>query len=252
MQKQFCFFCALPRSGSTLLSSLLNQTNQIKVSANSIVTNIIAFLSDLKLETSFKNFPYHKGIDNIAFNILNLYYYNINTKVVLDKSPWGTKFNLQFLQWLFQDRKFILLTRPILECLASFIKAEKPNNVLERCEQLMSKEGMIGKNLISIQNIINQKENYILISYEDLIKNTKKEIDKIFNFLNLEHEEINYNKIEQFNFDGVTYNDSVLFSDLHTIKTNAIEQTNYKIDDYLPKEIIKKYEHIDIRSTWIR
>lgn len=251
-EKNFHFFCALPRSGSTLLASILNQSKQIQVSANSIVPFIIADLSDLKLQEVFKNFPYHFGIDNVAYNVFDLYYAKVAAPHILDKSVWGTPFNLNYLQQRFKKRKFIVLVRPILECLASFIKIEKPSDLELRCENLMNKDGMIGKHLWSIKNLLKAGEECLIIDYKDLVSQPKKIINKIFQFLNLKEEQIDINNLTQFKFDNVSYDDSVLPVPLHFIKTNVIEKTNYKIEDYLPKEIIKKYEHIDIRSTWIR
>jgi LPS sulfotransferase NodH len=46
--KNFYFLCALPRSGATLLSSIINQSNQIKVSPNSVIWDILSFLIKMK------------------------------------------------------------------------------------------------------------------------------------------------------------------------------------------------------------
>lgn len=251
-EKTFHFLCSSPRSGSTLLSSIINKSKQIQVSANSIVPFIIADLSDLKLKETFKNFPYHFGIDNIAYNVFDLYYAKVNVPNILDQSTWGTPFNLDFLKQKFKTRKFIVLLRPVLECLASFVKVEKPIDVVERCESLMDKHGPIGKHLWSVENLIKEKEECLFIEYKDLVNRPHEIVENIFQFLNLKKEKLDINNITQFTFDGVNYNDDVLGSPLHTIKTNVIEKSNYKIEDYLPKEIIKKYEHIDIRPTWIR
>jgi hypothetical protein len=244
--KNFYFFTSLPRSGNTLLGSLLNQTNQINLSANSILPDIVWLLEDMKNNIIFKNFPYNKGLDNIRNNIFDLYYKDINAKNILDNGAWGTPANLNLLKKIFTKRKFVILVRPILECLASFIRVEKPKNVIERCNQLMEKtrEGRIAKSIWSIENLINEKEDYIKIEYKDLVLNTKETIKKIFNFLEIEYIDFNINNLCQFNFDGVVYDDSVIYGPLHHLRTNKIESLNYRVEDYLPKEIIKKYGHI--------
>ena len=53
--KNFYFFTSLPRSGNTLLGSLLNQTNQINLSANSILPDIVWLLEDMKNNIIFVN-----------------------------------------------------------------------------------------------------------------------------------------------------------------------------------------------------
>lgn len=246
MNKNFYFFCALPRSGSTLLSSLINQSDQIKVSANSILPEIMHELILLKTNHIFLNFPYHTGIDNIVSNSFNNYYSNVNVKNILDKAPWGTPFNLEMLKNIFINRKFIILVRPVLECLASFIKIEQPQNIEARCDELMDQEGIIGKNIWSIKNIINQNENYIKITYDDLVTDTKNQINKIFNYLNIEELNLNVNKISEYSFDNVSYEDSNTVKDLHTIRFDKIKKNNYKIEKYLSEKIIKKFKHIHI------
>jgi hypothetical protein len=111
------------------------------------------------------------------------------------------------LKQIFTKRKFIILIRPILECLASFIRAEKPKNIEERCDILMSHNGMLGGNILSIQNLIKQKEDYIIITYDDFIKDTQKNINKIFNFLNLQEEKFNLNNFFQYSMDNTNYDD---------------------------------------------
>jgi hypothetical protein len=68
---------------------------------------------------------------------------------------------------------------------SSFIKIEKPINIELRCHELMKIDGMIGKSLWSIKNIIKEKENYIIINYLDLMNNPLNEIKKIYKFLNI-------------------------------------------------------------------
>ena len=246
--KNFYFLCSLPRAGNTLLGSLLNQNKKLNLSANTILTDIIWELEKLKNTKTFQNFPYHKGIDNIKNNIFNLYYQNVNAENILDNGAWGTPVNLHLLKTLFPKRKFIVLVRPILECLASFIKVEKPKNIVERCDLLMSQTnlGRIGKSLWSIKNLIKENENYIRIEYKDLILNTKETIKKIYDFLEIDFIDLNLTNFNQFNFDGVKYNDSILYGPLHRLRTNKIKLATYKIEDYLPKEIIKRYGHIEI------
>ena len=42
-----------------------------------------------------------------------------------------------------------------------------------KCHQLMDSNGMIGKNLWSIKNTIESKEDYIIVNYSDLVNNVE-------------------------------------------------------------------------------
>lgn len=246
--KNFYFYCALPRSGSTLLSSILNNNSRhLNISANSILPFISQGLEDVKSSDVFLNFPYHKGLDNIAKNIFNLYYQDIDVPNILDNAPWGTPGNLEYVRKYFPNRKFVIVSRPILECLASFVKIEKPKNIEKRCDELMNKfYGRLGKNVWSISNLIEEKENFIKINYNDLTNNMEKTINKIYDFLEIEKEKFNLNSLNQFSFDGTVFDDSKIFGPLHTIRVDKIKKINYDINDYLPKHIIEKYKEITI------
>jgi hypothetical protein len=154
------------------------------------------------------------------------------------------------LKFIFEERKFVILVRPVLECLASLVKAKNNNQSLEDyCNFVMDKNrGILGKNIYSIQNIIKQKEDYIIITYDDFIKDTQKNINKIFNFLNLQEEKFNLNNFFQYSMYNTNYDDEKLKykGSLHKLRTNVIEKNKYNVEDYLPQSVIDKYGHIKI------
>jgi len=244
--KQFFFLQSLPRCGNTLLASLVNENKHIKITANSIVPEILFQIKLLKNSELYKNFPDKKSFDNVFINIFNLYYKDWESKYIIDRGPWGTPFNLNMLKQIFNERKFIIVYRPVLESLASFIKLENPIDIEQRCDSLMHQEGIIGKYLWGIKNIIKEKESYILINYEDLIKNLNKEINNVFNFLNINDYTINIKQIKQLSINNILYDDSIYGSDLHKIRTDKIKYQKIDIGKYLSKKVIKKYSGLDI------
>jgi hypothetical protein len=244
--REYYFLCSLPRSGNTILGSVLNQSKDIRLTANSILPEIIYQLHLIKKDQLFTNFPDHKSYDNIIQNIFNNYYKDWNVNNIITRGTWGTPANLQLLKSIIKKPKFIILYRPVLECLASFIKIEKPLDVKLRCNQLLNREDVIGKSLWSIKNIIENKEDHIVINYNDLVNNTNETLKKIFNYLEVEFENIDINNIKQFSTNNISYNDNVLPFYLHTIRTNKIEFNKYNIKDYLPPNIIKQYSNLDI------
>lgn len=244
--KKYYFLTGLPRSGNTLLGSIINQSKSIKLTANTILLDIIYQLNLIKNNEIYKNFPDEQSLDNVIRNVFNNYYQNWNVDNIIDRGPWGTPYNLEALKTIIKKPKFIILYRPVLECLASFIKIEKPMNRETRCHQLMSDDGMIGKALWSIKNIIKEKENYIIINYKDFIKNPNKEIKAMFDYLEIPFEDFNLNNLKQFSVNNVNYNDSIYKAQLHTIRTDKIQFNKYKIEDYLSANIIEQYSNLDI------
>jgi sulfotransferase len=244
--KNIYFLCGLPRSGNTLLGAIINQNKNVNLTANSILPGIIYDLHFNKNSENYKNFPDEKSLNNIILNIFGNYFCDWNANNIIVRGPWGTPTNLLLLKQIIKKPKFIILYRPVLECLASFIKIEKPANIESRCYQLMHYDGMIGKNLWSIKNIIKEKENFILINYKDFVKNTKEQLLKIYNFLNIDFFDHKLERFDQFKVNNISYLDSVLAYPLHNIKTNKIELDNYSVADYLPSDIIQKYSNLDV------
>jgi sulfotransferase len=175
MNKQYFFLAGLPRSGNTLLSSILNQNPDIQVSANSLISEIFYYGVSLQFNEVFQNFPDYDSLENYLRSIFDSYYQNWDAKYIIDRGPWGTENNLNILENLFgDDIKIICTVRDITEILASFIKLNPKwidNQITEqlnsgvrfnhfhksdielKCEVLMSPTGQIDKNLSSLSNL---------------------------------------------------------------------------------------------------
>ena len=136
--KKIFFLAGFPRSGNTLLTSILNQNPDICCTPNSITLEILKYVFLLKAKDVFLNYPDHNSLDNVLDMIYSTYYKNWNFKYILDRGPAGTKGNLTLLKkHLNQEIKIIFLVRPLLEVLASWITfSEKEpthflNNVID-------------------------------------------------------------------------------------------------------------------------
>jgi len=209
--KKYFFLCGLPRSGNTLFGSLLNQNKKINVTANSITSDILYNLSLIENTYIFKNFPDFDSLNNVSKNVFNNYYKNWKADIIIDRAPWGTPQNLYMLKRVVEKPKFIILHRPILEILASFVKLENPKNVEDYCDNLMDKHnGVVGIYLWGINNLMNNQEEYVLLNYHDLVEDPKREISKIYNFINIPYEEIKIENFNQFEVNNIKYDDSFL------------------------------------------
>mgnify|MGYP003136019271 CR=1 FL=1 len=243
------FLTGMPRAGNTLFGSLMNQNPNVKVSPNSVNALLIRNILKIKHEQLFKNFPDHKAVDNIINNYFKNYYEHYNCKNILDRAPWGLPEYHLFLKQIIKNRKYVILYRPFLEVLASFVVKDKPTDIENYCYEVIQGKwsSIVMDNLISIQNIVKEKENYIIVHYKNLIKEPSVQLKKVCNFLNIEFIEPNYNNIEQFNINEIKYDDSVLSSNFHTINTNGIQDKKTIVEDILPESIINKYKNFDVR-----
>ena len=109
----------------------------------------------------------------------------------------------------------------------------------------MNDNGPIAKELKSIQNAMkpeNQKHCFF-IRYEHLIKEPEPTIQGIYEFLETDYYPHRFDSLDQFNLNGIAYDDNVVGKNLHTIKTELkLEENPYK--KMIPQSIINQYGHI--------
>jgi hypothetical protein len=228
--KKIYFLSGYSRAGNTFLSSILNQNKNITVTPNSCVVQIMYSLFELYKSTWIKNVPEVSGLNNVINNLFKNYYEHIDSEFIFERGGWGTPYNLNMLEKLNYKPKFLLLVRPLVEVLASYVKVQKPKNPVDLVYDLMHPDtGKIYWDWQSTSNIIKTNQNYLLIKYDD------------FEIPEFKHR---FKNIEQFTYNGVQYNDTIFEADLHKIKSE-IKKDFYDVEEYLPKDIIKRYEGWD-------
>tara|TARA_R110000803_G_scaffold29811_1_gene67751 strand:+ start:148 stop:924 length:777 start_codon:yes stop_codon:yes gene_type:complete len=256
IDKQFFYLCGLPRAGNTLFASIMNQNKNISVTGNSIVCDILYQINELKHTETFGLFNNVKSFDNVLVNIMNNYYDNWDSEYIIDRSPWGTPYNLELLKTLNNDIKIIVLVRDIKEIMASFIRfsyMDTDNYISNIATTIEDRfdfvyNGELSKWIYAVKNLI-QPDNrkYIhLVEYNDLVNNTKEEIDKIYKYLDIPIFKHKFNNLDQLENNGISYNDESVGEGLHTIMTDKVEKRDYDMNDYLPKDLSK----YDLRPFW--
>jgi len=256
--KKIYFLSGLPRAGNTLLASILNQNKNISVTANSPVVEMFFCMENIKkTNEAFINFPDEKSINNVIKNIFQNYYRDWKSDYIIDRSSWGTQENLDILKKYYnKDIKIIVLVRDVLEILASFVKwsSENKNTFLdqfdtveEKCNFLMRRGGQISLCLTSAFNLLlpENKKYSLLIEYDDLIGDTKNQIDSIYSFLGIESYSHDFKNLNQLKLNGVKYDDLYLGKNLHKVKERSVEKSRYRVEDYLSDSIIQKYSSLN-------
>jgi len=245
--KKYFFLCGLPRSGNTLLASIINQNPDLIVTANSIIPTLFHAIKPVYDTKEFLTFSNYESLDNVVKNLFTNYYQNFDCRIIIDRGPWGTPGNLELLKRLNMNSKFIILKRPILEILASFIRIENyktTSDIEKRCHELMSYNGMIGKYYWSYKNLLGS-EDVLVVDYDNLCLKPQSTIESVYKFLNETPYNHSYQKINQLKINGITYDDSVWLGEYHTLKTDTIAKEVYNVAEYLPESIIKEYKGLD-------
>ena len=245
----------MPRSGNTLFTSLMNQNSDIAVTANSITLEIMKELFLLKKTDVFKNFPDEQSLNNVMDEVYNLYYKNWNQKIIIDRGPICTPGNLMVMQKHFkQPIRCIVLVRDVLDVLASYIKwfETEPTSFLnkyktleEKLNVVMHKNGAMAKELISIKYLLNHSDMAVFIKYDNLVQNPEHEIKKVYSFLNIPYYQHYFNNLNQVVVNGISYNDTIVGNNMHTIKTDKIiSMDNSKYKNMIPEKFVREYGHI--------
>lgn len=251
MEKKIYFLVSLNRSGNTILSSILNQNKEIAVTPNSIIPEILSSVYFLKTTLTYKNFKDEKSFNNVINNIRNNYYSSWPQKFIIERSFIADELNLGLTkQTINNEFKGIVLVRPILETISSWIKLINENNIgIEYAKKYTKEEKLdlfIGdKNnlLLRIKQIkfLIKKFNFLVVEYKDLIINPNETILKIYKYLNIPNFNHDFTKIEQFNINGLQYIDSNVIDNLHLLKDNKLEMTQHDFTK-IPKNILETFK----------
>ena len=262
--KDFHFLSGLPRSGATLLSSLLNQNPKIYSSPLSpIVEHIwqahrVANDYEDSIRISDKTRP-----ENMIREIHKNYYSDVKKPIVFDRNKvWGNPENLFLIRkYITTKPKIVFTTRPVLEILASTINIV-PNIVDEdmrrsnwikrgksindsRAEFLMQPGSQIS-NCLNMSYSIFDKTNsdiFKIITYKNITENTQETMNEIYDFIEIPHFTHDLNNIKKIEID----HDELLGfpANMHELKPQ-IEKSSIDPKNFFSNYILDKYKNIDI------
>jgi len=219
------FLSGLPRTGSTLLSSILSQNPEIYAGGNSAVCQLMWDMQ-VSCETGAKEqlmANYKTNTQNdLVRAIPAIYYKDVNQTYIFDKCrSWTLPANLQMIRRYITDKpKILVLTRPIDEIVESFVKLRKANGWSGDLEVGLRDEGSepIMRSLSGVEyaKSIDTGE-FLFIEYSDLISEPKEIINQIYNFCEIEPFEHYFTGIKNI----YPENDAIYGLDgMHKIKPN--------------------------------
>ena len=123
--KKYYFISGLPRSGNTLLASLLNQNPKIHTTGHAWTTDLMFSLKSYLFHDTERcqNYPNHFAIQNIYKKMFDTFYYNVDKPYILERGDWMTPFNYQMIkQFCPNEVKIVILVRDILDIIKSYLK----------------------------------------------------------------------------------------------------------------------------------
>ena len=234
------FLASLPRSGSTLLASLLNQRSDTYVSPTSNLGEIMgavvfSFESSLATKASQcgKNELY-RTLKSVA----DAKYADRSESIIIDKGRmWPEPQIMETMTSVLGcPPKIIATVRPIAECIADFYKIDKGTNI----KQWINTSHLMKHLMDSYEALKNGYEahpdNFCLVEYDHLCDHPQRELNRIADFLGIRHS--NYDP----HIDQVSENDNAWeIKDLHKLNSK-IEKTGQDTRQILGDKIFEKYQ----------
>jgi sulfotransferase len=252
--KTYHFITGLPRSGSTLLSSILNQNPRF----HSSITDPLVTMVKGVIETSQDGpgMKYEVPVErrkNTVKGLFRGYYEHIDKPVIFNTNRAWTLMTPQ-IKDLFPKSRLLVCVRDINWILDSFEIAHRKNplttntvtgglsgTVYSRVEMLMEEKGIVGFPYIGIKQAItsSEKNRLMLIEYDQLCKNPAQIMKSVYNFIGEEYYQHDFDNVE----GRWNEYDSEIGIELHSVK-KKVEFTPRQF--ILPPDILQKFFGLEV------
>lgn len=251
----------VPRSGSTLLCSILNQNPTMYATPTSPLLDLL-YLNEQEWRNnpSVIANPISDQLVNISESIINGCWEHVNQNIIVDKHrAWGR--NLPTIQKIFGIKpKVIITVRDIPSIIASFMRllresTQQPNYIdaiLKDRKKFLTdanRADLLWKEYIfdtwdSFKTAYEyDSSSLLLVDYDDLVSNPDEQLQRVYQFLELPYYQHDYNAIENESSD-----DDLMawgLENLHTIRPN-LGKTCRTPSEVLGESIFNKYNNMNL------
>lgn len=251
--KKTIFVSGLPRSMTTLMANILSNNERIGGGETSPMLEYLYgaranYSSVSEVKSALTEDVMHKSFLSFCREGLSGYAQAITEKeIYLDKSR-GWIYYSEFLREFYPDAKIIVMVRDIRAVLSSFEKKwrdnpsildnrDKPNEqqfitIDNRCDHWLQ-EPPLGLALKRLYNAHQTKaiENMLVVKAEELCKNPKATMQKVYEFIGEPYCELDYTNIKQMTIENDRISDFGVYGD-HKIREN-IQPLKKDWDDLL-------------------
>jgi sulfotransferase len=252
MTQRYNFISGLPRSGTTLLTSILNQNPRF---TSGISDPLLLYINSIIRDTSS-----HVGLDTIVDidkqyeiikGIFNNFYSSGNEVCFNTNRSWTSHSAL--LKQLYPDFKMIVCVRDVPFILNSFeiLHSKNPftikpiyhykqlNTVYDRTAILMSDIGIVYESMqcLKASMFCQELDNICYLEYETLINNPISSLQQIYDFLEEPWFDHDFNNV--IGDDYTRYDDQAKLIGLHTIHKSVGHIDRARL---LPDDLWAKYE----------
>lgn len=262
--KKFYFMAGLPRAGSTLLSTLLNQNPKIYSGPSSPVLGAMYSTHDNFIGNElYTGYPKPESVNKIIGSIIENWYDDVEQEIIIDKNrAWCAR--VPFIEgYIRQEAKIIVPVRRVDEILASIltmikrnpfqegqprinfvdeylVKTNVPINDENRCQHLLNPDGIVYESLNATKMGVDQghDDKFHYVDYNDLITDPQGQLNEIYEFLGEDPFPHTFDNLsnDHREDDITTYG----LEDMHEVHSK-LEKTSSDPSNVLPASIIELY-----------
>jgi sulfotransferase len=260
--KTYHFMAGLPRSGSTLLKSILDQNPNLHTNPVSPVMELMYHTEEyFKKSEQYLAYEKPKNAHKIIKSYIENYYYEREEDIIIDHCrSWPN--NIERIKtYITPNPKIICPVRDILEILTSFIEMIHRNSdqtsfideyLMEkgftvdddnRCKYLMGDDGIVEQSLWSLSQafIKNDTKHLLLVEYNDLVNTPEETFKRIYEFLELDYYSHDFMSIENTHREK---EDQWSLKDMHHVR-QKLQKTSKNPEEVLSSDILNKYSKLE-------
>jgi len=235
--KKLFYLAGLPRTGSTVLTSILYQNPKIHAEGSSALCQTMwDTKNSLEQAQDIVSTKRQSTVERIVKELPNLYYKDVERDVVIDKCfLWTLNGNIDMIKtYVNPNPKFIVMERPVEEIADSFLKLMEKNDSngvnyeeyvknatgsLEerRRKAVLNEKGSLAEQIRASETIKNLEDQSMFhyVTYKDLCENTEETLNGIYDFLELPRFEHDFKNV----INHKPQDDTVWgFKDMHVVR----------------------------------
>jgi hypothetical protein len=265
MEKIF-YLDGLYRSGNTVLSSIINQNPKIHSTELNPIPEFIFELDKISFfsENSRRNY-FSDSIKEMMLGIHHSYYKTIKKPYLMSRSRhWlhPNNFNL-IKKYLDSSPKIIYTVRPTLDILSSMTLLLRKDPYIDkimfdigfpqlqylpiedaRCDFIMDSSGLLASSFVGLNNgLLEENKNFVhFVHYDDLLNYPETTMKNIYNFLEIDFFNHDFNNIKKIEKDNDEINNNP--KNLHDVRLN-LKKTSPDYKEVLSDYVINKYKDAD-------
>ena len=200
MKKTLHFLSGIPRSGSTVLAAILNQNPETHVSTTSGLVHALDGLANTWHSAGLlnENDPDRKKLAQTMRGMIDAFYEDTDKPVIIDKGRgWPIPIIMGAMtQVLGHGPKIIATVRPVPDCMASFVRVAKPEDLDEFMYSGQLADHLKAAYISLQQGYEAMPENFLFVEYDNLLADPKKELARVHEFLGLAPYDYDFNNID--------------------------------------------------------